>query len=602
MAQAENTSERSGEGSVSSLTVVVPVFNAHDCLRACLASLDAHSPGAPVLLVDDASEDPRIKPLLVEWVAQRPGARLISLPENRGFVHAANRGVAEVAGDVVLLNSDTRVTTGWLEALTRCLASDPRIATATPWSNNAEIVSLPEACVANPAPEDPEPWASAVRAAARGHHPELPTGVGFCMAVSRAAIDALGFFDEAVFGRGYGEENDFCRRAADAGWRNVLCEDAFVVHEGGQSFGPLGLKPGGEAMERLLGRHPDYLRVVEDWIRQDPLADRRAAIVASVDTGASKASTSGRIGTGVARDRAMTDGMDFTGERFTPECVREIWYEHQHRYAFAAPLCAGRRVLDAACGEGYGSALLAGAAAHVDGVDVSPEAVAHARRRYGDDDRLDFHVADVTRLPFDDDTFERIVSFETLEHLEAQDAMLAEFRRVLAPGGLLIVSSPDKAVYTDQHGNDNEFHVKELYRDELESLLARHFPAVRLLGQKLLFHSAIWDLGRARTVRLQQAGGDRLDEADTVPRAAMYFIALCSDGEANLPELDGDLWLFDDAEESVYTHYHGEIRRNMAAGGIIAERDREIERLRAELEARDEGPAWWARLFGRRGG
>lgn len=260
------------------MTVVVPVFNAHDCLVDCLASLDAHSPATPVLVLDDASDDPRIAPLLRAWVARRPAARLVTFPVNRGFVHAANRGMEAAGGDVVLLNSDTLVTPGWLEGLRRCLASDPGIATATPWSNNAEIVSLPEAGVANPAPDDPDAWAAAVRAAARGDYPELPTAVGFCMAISARAIGALGGFDEASFGRGYGEENDFCRRAAEAGWRNVLCEDAYVVHRGGQSFGPLGLAPDDASMARLLAKHPDYLDIVTGWIRDDPLAERRAAI------------------------------------------------------------------------------------------------------------------------------------------------------------------------------------------------------------------------------------------------------------------------------------------------------------------------------------
>ena len=310
----------------------------------------------------------------------------------------------------------------------------------------------------------------------------------------------------------------------------------------------------------------------------------------------------------------MTDELEFTGERFTPECVREIWYEHVHRYAFAAPLVAGKRVLDAACGEGYGSALLAATAGSVDGVDVAPEAIRHAQGRYGDHQNLAFRVADVTALPFPDGHFDRVVSFETLEHLEAQDAMLAEFRRVLKSDGVLIVSSPDRAVYTDQYGNDNAFHVRELYRDELEALLGRHFSAVRLLGQKLLFHSAIWRLGDIRTVGLQQGDGATVIVAPRLPQAAMYFIALCGADEDALPDAGADLQLFDDATESVYDHYHGEIRRNMAAGGIIAQRDAEIQRLQIELASMTKTLAdtsaahaasvgkklpWWRRLFGR---
>lgn len=296
----------------------------------------------------------------------------------------------------------------------------------------------------------------------------------------------------------------------------------------------------------------------------------------------------------------MREELEFTGERFTPECVREIWYEHVHRYAFAAPLCAGQRVLDAACGEGYGSAMLARGAASVAGVDISREAVTHALERYASADNLEFHQADCTRLPFDDDTFDRVVSFETLEHLEPQDEMLAEFRRVLKPQGLAIVSSPDKAIYTDKQGNDNEFHVSELYRDELETLLARHFPAFDLYGQKLLFHSAIWNLEKVHGVALQHSEDGHMETREEMARDAMYFIALCAADKTLLPELESGLWLFDDPDESVYTHYHGEIRRNMAAGGIIQERDREIERLREALALERQPGSWLGRLFGRR--
>ena len=278
-------------------TVVIPVFNAHDCLVACLESLGRHSPGARVVLVDDASDDPRIAPYLAAWANARDEATVIALPANRGFVHAANRGVAAVSGDVVLLNSDTEVTAGWLEALGRCLSSDSSIATATPWSNNAEIVSLPEFCRNNPVPQDPARWARAARASAVGTYPELPTAVGFSMDVSGAAIEALGFFDEDAFGRGYGEENDFCRRAAHAGWRNVLCEDAYVVHQGGQSFGPVGLGPGEDTMARLLAKHPGYLELVSAWIEADPLADRRRRLLEHFER-----TPSGTLEASLARD------------------------------------------------------------------------------------------------------------------------------------------------------------------------------------------------------------------------------------------------------------------------------------------------------------
>ena len=135
----------------------------------------------------------------------------------------------------------------------------------------------------------------------------------------------------------------------------------------------------------------------------------------------------------------VSDKLEFTGERFTPECEREIWYEHMHRYAFASLWSRGADILDAACGEGYGAALLAGQAASVTGVDISAEAIGHARRRYGHLENLSFETADCTRLPFADGAFDQVVSFETLEHLAEQEALLAEFRRVLRPGGFLML-------------------------------------------------------------------------------------------------------------------------------------------------------------------
>jgi len=301
----------------------------------------------------------------------------------------------------------------------------------------------------------------------------------------------------------------------------------------------------------------------------------------------------------------VSDSLEFTGERFTPECEREICYEHFHRYALAAHWCANKRTLDAACGEGYGSALLASPAASVEGVDISEQAINHALQRYGDLKGVNFHVADCTTLPFDDNEFDRVVSFETLEHLEAHDQLLAEFRRVLKPDGFLILSSPDKAIYSDGQNAVNEYHVKELYRSELETLIQRHFPASRLLGQKLMFHSAIWSMDRFDQVGLDQVSADGVNTPASFTQPPMYFITLCASDKAMLPDVDGKLWLFDDREESVYQHYHGEIKRNMAAGGIIAGLEKDIEALKKQLGQKQSGqalaprPSWWQRLLGK---
>ena len=184
----------------------------------------------------------------------------------------------ESHADVLLLNADTEVTPGWLPRMRAPLA-DPRVATVTPFSNNAEICSWPEFCRAHPVPNDPE----VIAAAFAGEPPEwidLPTAVGFCMLIRRATLDAIGDFDQATFGRGYGEENDFCLRAAGHGWRNVIATDAYVVHAGGGSFAPLGLKPGGDNLQRLLARYPGYNAQVAAFIAADPLAPIRARVAA----------------------------------------------------------------------------------------------------------------------------------------------------------------------------------------------------------------------------------------------------------------------------------------------------------------------------------
>jgi GT2 family glycosyltransferase len=266
------------------VTVVIPVYNAPDELERCLASVHRTTDRtAQVLVIDDASPDPAVRPLLEHWRG-RAGRNWTFLfnPGNRGFVATANRGMQRAAGDVVLLNSDTVVTPGWLEGLQRCLASDSRIATATPWTNNGEIASIPLFCQPNPAPPNPDAVAAVIAAEGRATYPELPTAVGFCMAVSRHAIDRVGPFDEELFGRGYGEENDFSMKAAGAGLRNVLCDDVYVVHLGGRSFGPAGFKPDENSMARLLSRHAGYRELVSGFIAADPLAPRREEILAAL--------------------------------------------------------------------------------------------------------------------------------------------------------------------------------------------------------------------------------------------------------------------------------------------------------------------------------
>jgi len=279
-------------------------------------------------------------------------------------------------------------------------------------------------------------------------------------------------------------------------------------------------------------------------------------------------------------DLNRDSALEFTGERFTPECVREIFHEHFHRYAWAQRLVGGLDVLDCACGEGYGSRILSDAARSVTGVDIDAASIEHARRRYGRDG-LEFVEAGALALPFDDDRFDAVVSFETLEHLAEHDELMTEFRRVLRPGGFLLMSSPDRKTYSDDTGFDNEFHVRELYRDQFEALLARHFPNFRLYGQKLMFNSALWrlDADSATAECLTSEADGTVTHAGHPAPAPIYFIAVAAASGIDLPQPAG-LSLFDDRAESVYGHYNDEVRNHIRAGHLLAERDAEIERLK----------------------
>jgi len=287
--------------------------------------------------------------------------------------------------------------------------------------------------------------------------------------------------------------------------------------------------------------------------------------------------------------------LEFTGERFTPECVREIWYEHMHRYAFASRLAAGKKLCDAACGEGYGTALLRQAGADAVGVDIDAATVEHAIQRYG----RHFVCASVTALPFVDDSFEVLTSFETIEHLAKQQTMLREFHRVLQADGLLIISSPDKAQYTDASGYHNPDHVCELYRQEFVALLEQEFEHVCLFGQRLQFASLLAAESQTDSAGTVASGHCQhhylsadMQLVNGIAQPAMYWIALCSNSAGRLHEIDCSYDLFSDAAQSVYVHYNEQVRKNIQAGHDLQARDGRIAELEQRLQTlQQQAPA-----------
>jgi SAM-dependent methyltransferase len=262
----------------------------------------------------------------------------------------------------------------------------------------------------------------------------------------------------------------------------------------------------------------------------------------------------------------------FTGERFVPSCSGEIAYEHWHRYAFARRFAAGKRVLDAACGEGYGTALLAAVAASVVGIDIDIATIDHARATYGEGKRIRFLAGSCTGLPLPSASFDVVVSFETIEHLPAaeQSEMLSEFARVLAPDGVLVISSPNRRLYSDARDYVNPFHLQELYRDDLARLLGARFPAQRWYHQRLAFWSGIWAEQGKEQAAAAPATADVDSGTETGNPAAlaetwvgdaeriapysapegMYFIVVAARNAVALPAAGAGISLFTDAGDS----------------------------------------------------
>ena len=266
------------------VAVVIPVYRGLDETRRCLASVLAHREdlSAEIIVVDDCSPEPGMS----DWLRRLAADGSITLLRNdvnRGFVASVNRGMAAAGGrDVVLLNSDTEVPASWLSRLAGHAYSSPRIGSVTPYSNNATICSWPSVRGGSlPPGRTVTDMDAAFLVANRGRQVDIPTAVGFCMYIRRDCLEAVGGFDEATFGRGYGEENDFCLRATAAGWQHVLACDTFVFHAGETSFGKDSPERA-RAWSLLTARYPHYAAAVARHIEADEAATSRFAATAAL--------------------------------------------------------------------------------------------------------------------------------------------------------------------------------------------------------------------------------------------------------------------------------------------------------------------------------
>ena len=259
--------------------VVVPVHNAPMATARCLDSLIACGiSGDRILVIDDASDDRSVRNYLAR-LARSKHIRLERNPSNLGFAATVNRAFAACPqNDIVLLNSDTLVAEDWLERLTRAAYSAADICSVTPLSNEGGLSSYPLMAGGPIKPSETPHWHALVRRTLDRQTAELPVGNGFCLYLRRDSLEAIGEFDAAIFGAGYGEETDFCLQARALGWRHVAALDVYVYHQGGASFGEHRSALLERSQHLLHARHPGFRRLLEHWAQSNPLTNARRAL------------------------------------------------------------------------------------------------------------------------------------------------------------------------------------------------------------------------------------------------------------------------------------------------------------------------------------
>lgn len=268
--------------SPPAIDVIVPIYNQRELAISCLASVFAARNRAvlEIVVIDDASTDPELKAYLAH-LAKLGRVTLLTNLENLGFTRSANRGMKlHPERDVVLLNSDTVVSSDWIDRLQHAALSSPMVGTANPLTNASHIGSYPfRDPVGDVAFEisDEELDALAARAN-QGRYVAVHVTVGFCMYIRRAVLKAVGYFDEHFFPFGYGEESDFCYRAQKLGWRHIVTGDVFVRHWEGQSFGARKSELIAQMMDTFIRLHPDIVTNDAQFRRRDPIRPLREAL------------------------------------------------------------------------------------------------------------------------------------------------------------------------------------------------------------------------------------------------------------------------------------------------------------------------------------
>lgn len=259
--------------SLRNCDIIIPVYNALEELMDCVESLEKHTEfiDTRIIIINDCSTDPNVNIYLN--TLNKPYFVILRNQANLGFVGTVNRGMSYSNQDVVLLNSDTIVTDRWLSKLKEVAYSDRTIGTVTPLTNNGSICSVPNFLEDNSIPEgySIDSFGKFIEKISLNRYNEIPTAVGFCMYIKRVAIEEVGLFDSETFGKGYAEENDFCCRIIENGYKNVIDDHTFIYHKGSMSFKGEKLALLRKNLKTLNERYPYYEKSVQEFITKNPL-------------------------------------------------------------------------------------------------------------------------------------------------------------------------------------------------------------------------------------------------------------------------------------------------------------------------------------------
>lgn len=257
--------------------VIIPVYNGYEYFDALFSSICKTNMKYRLLIVNDKSSDERVQAYLERYAASHQEVILLNNEENLGFLKSVNRALKIVENHVVLVNTDVELPYQWLERLMLPIIFRDKIASTTPFTTCGTICSFPRFCEDNLMFEGMNLWqVDDVFRTIRPQYPVMPTGVGFCMGMNLQVIKEIGLFDEENFGKGYGEENDWCQRAAKAGYKNVQVDNLFVYHKHGGSFlSEEKQRLLEEHSKALLKKYPNYNKEVAEYCQSDPMKSVR---------------------------------------------------------------------------------------------------------------------------------------------------------------------------------------------------------------------------------------------------------------------------------------------------------------------------------------